>query len=254
MPPSKSIIKLEHLKPEIKSAVQTLAQKLIGDLDDNLLSLTVVGSALTDDFHLKYSDINTVLVTKHRSHELLHIIADYGAAMGKLKLRAPLLMTAEYIQSSLDVFAVELLDFQLNHITVIGDDPFSNLTFEKRHVRLQCERQFKSALIQLRQGYIRSLAKPKYVAEILTACIGELLPMLRAMLWIQDIDRPATAQATLNAAAEAFNFESGPIAKIVQAKKEHNTIELDQVEVLFEKLYQTIDNLSRFVDQTEDSK
>ena len=155
------------LRREIRPALATLAEKLLSDLGDNLRSLTVVGSAVTDDFHPQRSDINTVLLVARRSHELLHTIAGYGKTMGKLKLRAPLLMTDEYLQSSRDSFAVELLDFQLNHTTIIGPDPFAGLTFKKEDVRLQGERELKAALIKLRQGYISRLGRGKLIGQLL---------------------------------------------------------------------------------------
>ncbi|HHH75641.1 MAG TPA: hypothetical protein ENL03_01290, partial [Phycisphaerae bacterium] len=47
------------LREEIRPAVQILLTRLVEDLGDNLLSLSIVGSALTGDFHPTSSDINT---------------------------------------------------------------------------------------------------------------------------------------------------------------------------------------------------
>ena len=237
------------LRREIRPALATLAEKLLSDLGDNLRSLTVVGSAVTDDFHPQRSDINTVLLVARRSHELLHTIAGYGKTMGKLKLRAPLLMTDEYLQSSRDSFAVELLDFQLNHTTIIGPDPFAGLTFKKEDVRLQGERELKAALIKLRQGYISRLGRGKLIGQLLIGCIGDLLPLLRALLWLEDAERPRRAAATVAAAAERFDFETAPVVALVEFKQQHRPVEAEQVEPLFEKLYQAIDILSRRVDK-----
>ena len=136
-----------------------------------------------------------------RNQALLRQLAGYGSRMGKLRLQAPLLMTKEYIQQSLDVFGVEFLDFQLNHSTIYGTDPFTKLKFKKEDVRLQCERELKSALIKLRQGYIRSMGKPKIVGQLMIGCFGELLALWRAELWLADAERSKEAQATLVCAA-----------------------------------------------------
>jgi len=242
-------INLDRLREQIRPAVKVLTEKLRTDLAEDLKSLSVVGSAVTDDFHPKRSDINTILIVATRTHQLLKTIAGYGSAMGKLRLRAPLLMTDEYLQSSLDVFGIELLDFQLNHITVVGPDPLVRLTFQKQHIRLQCERELKAALIKLRQGYIKTLGKGKFVGELLIGCIGDLLPLLRGLLWLEEIERPRRAGATVNAAAEHFKFDLGPIAELVALKQQHAPPKAEQVESLFEKLYQTVDLLSRRVDK-----
>jgi len=240
---------IDLLREEVRSPVQRLLTRLQEDLGDDLLSLCVVGSALTGDFHPKYSDINTVLVVRQRSHRLLQLLAGYGKSMGKRKLRAPLLMTSEYIQQSLDVFGVELLEFQLNHAMIYGSDPFTELSFRKQNIRLQCERQFKAALIKLRQGYIRALGKPKLVAGLLTECVSELAVLLRALLWLTDTDRPRDALATLEIAAKTFEFDSQKLSPIMSLKQQHVRPHADQVEEMFENVYQVIDHLARKVDR-----
>ena len=240
---------IDLLREEVRSPVRLLLTRLHEDLGDELLSLSVVGSTLTGDFHPKYSDINTVLVVRQRSHRLLQLLGRYGKSMGKRKLRAPLLMTSEYIQQSLDVFGVELLEFQLNHAMVYGPDPFTELSFRKQDIRLQCERQFKAALIKLRQGYISAMGKPKIVAGLLTECVSELAVLLRALLWLTDTDRPREALATLEVAAKTFEFDSQKISPIINLKQQHVRPHADQVETIFEDVYQVIDHLARKVDR-----
>jgi hypothetical protein len=243
--------KLSLLREEVQEPVRFLLTRLQEDLGDDLLSLCVVGSALTADFHPKRSDINTVLLVRRRSHQLLQQLAGYGKSMGKRKLRAPILMTPQYIQQSLDVFGVEFLDFQLNHALIYGTDPFTELSFHKRDIRLQCERQFKAALIKLRQGYISALAKPKLIAGLLLECVSELTVLLRALLWLADTDRPREALATLEIAAEKYEFDSQKISSLVKLKQQHAQPQADQVETLFENIYQIIDHLAQKVDQIE---
>ena len=237
------------LREEVQAPVRFLLTQLQKDLDDNLLSLCVVGSALTGDFHPKYSDINTVLVVRRRSHQLLQQLAGYGKSMGKRKLRAPLLMTMEYIEQSLDVFGVELLDFQFNHVVVYGRDPFGELTFRKENIRLQCERQLKAALIRLRQGYIQALGKPKYVANLLMECVKELLVLLRALLWLSEIERDHQVLPNLKKAAQQFRFDGKVIAHLMELQLKHSRPPADQIEFFFENVYQTIDHIAHRVDQ-----
>ncbi len=241
-------VNVSGLRDEIRGPVEAFGERLLADLGDNLQSLSVVGSSLTGDFDPGTNDINTALVVGRRSHDLLKLIAGYGVSMGKKKLRAPLLMTDGYIGQSLDVFGVEFLDLQLSHATVIGEDPFVGLTIAKHDVRLQCERELKTALMRLRQGYIQSLGKPKAVGEMLLACIGQLMVILRAMLWLSDVERPEEAKATLDAAAEKFGVKSSRIEGLLDVRVHHKTAEPHVAESMFENVYQVIDDLSRVVD------
>ena len=241
------------IRTEASSAIEMLLGKLTDDLGDEMLSLTAVGSVLTGDFHPKRSDINTVLVVKRRSHRLLELLAGYGRSMGKRKLSAPLMMTPEYIEQSMDVFGVELLDYQLNHTVLCGDDPFSDLSFNKNDVRLQCERDLKAALIRLRQGYISALGKSRPVAGLLLDCASQLSFLLRAMLWLTDNDRPIEAMPTLEAAAGALEFDAAKLSTIMRLRIEHSPPKADQVEAIFEDTYQIVDHLAKMVDKIGDA-
>ena len=49
---------LGRLRDEVRAPVETVVQKLTGELGDNVGSITVVGSALTDDFVPKATSIS----------------------------------------------------------------------------------------------------------------------------------------------------------------------------------------------------
>jgi hypothetical protein len=242
-------INVDSLRDEIREPVRFFAQRLQEDVGENLQSFTVIGSSLTADFNPKRSDINTILVIEHRSHKLLKLLAGLGEAMGRKRLRAPLLMTREYIERSLDVFGIEFLDFQHNHQTVFGADPFADLVFQKQWVRLQCERELKSALIQLRQGYIRALGKHNYVGSLLVDCVKKLIVLMRTMLWLTDIDRPREVGPTVDQAAERFAVPIKGRDAALALYEKGGLPAADLMDPMFEDVYQMVDHLGKLVDQ-----
>jgi hypothetical protein len=243
-------INLDGLRVEVRSAVDALAARLVKDMGDKVLSLAVVGSALTPDFQER-SDINTVLVVVHRSYEMLKLLASYGKELGRQRLHAPLLLTEEYIQDSREVFGVELLDFQLNHQMVLGPDPFAGLTFEKGNVRLQCERELKAALIELRQGYIRCGGEPKVVGRMLMGCLGKLLPLGRAMLWLKDTPRAPEAQGTVDEAGRVFRFDAAALGPLLALRAVGKPPAAKDIDTVFPEVYRVIDHLAHVADGTK---
>ena len=163
MTENKINLKIDALHMQIRDSVKAVAEKLSTALSDNLQSITVVGSSLTEDFRSGQSDINTVLVLGKQNLGSLNAVASLAKPMSRKKISPPLLMTQSYIERSRDVFGVEFLDFQLVHETIMGDDPFTSLAFDKKDVRIQCERELKAMLIRLRQGYIAAAANKKLV-------------------------------------------------------------------------------------------
>jgi len=251
MTEDKNSLRLEPVGEQIREPLKIFTEKLLASLGDNLQSITVVGSSLTGDFKPGQSDINTVLVLGKQTLNSLNAIASLAKPMSRKKISAPLLMTPSYIERSRDVFAVEFLDFQLNHQTILGSDPFASLSFDKKDVRLQCERELKATLIRLRQGYIAAAANRKLVRDILISTAKGLVPLLRAMLWLKDIDRPVRAEPTFRKAASEFSLNMDSL--VTAGKWRHEKVHLSETEMenAFESVYTTIDQLALTVDKLE---
>ena len=251
MSQDKSNLKLDHLNGQIRDSVRDFAEKLTTVLGDNLQSITLVGSSLTDGFAPGQSDINTVIVLAEQKLDSLNAVAAMAKPMSRKKISPPLLMTPSYIERSLDVFGVEFLDFQLTHQTILGDDPFAALAFEKKDVRLQCERELKAMLIRLRQGYIAAAANKKLVRDILISTARGLAPLLRAMLWLKDCDRPPGSNATFAKAAEEFSIKPDSLASPGKWRREKTRLTETQMQSAFESIYATVEQLAGIVDELE---
>jgi hypothetical protein len=239
------------LSEQIRDIIKDFADKLTAELGENLKSITVVGSSLTEDFRPGRSDINTVLVLDRQTIVSLNTLACLAKPMRKKRISPPLLMTKSYIEQSLDVFGVEFLDFQLTHLTIFGDDPFSELSFNKKDVRLQCERELKAMLIRLRQGYIASAANKKIVRDVLISTAKGLTPFLRAMLWLKGIERPSLAEPTFSKAAEEFSVNLESLVTARNRQNQNARLSEAEMEKAFESVYTTVEQLALIVDKLE---
>src|SRR5512140_469613 len=116
---------LTGLLPTVAEKIGPLLHDLLAAHGKNLHSFHVVGSAVIPDYNEKLSDINSVVVLHSMDLRFITFLAPLGKKYGKKRIAAPLVMTPEYITSSLDAFPVEFLDFKLIHRTVFGDDLFT---------------------------------------------------------------------------------------------------------------------------------
>lgn len=247
----KTDLQLDTLRDAIRESVKVFREKLRAELGDNLESITIVGSSLTDDFRPGLSDINTVLVLKERTPDSLKVIAGMAKQMSRKRPAVPLLMTAEYIERSRDVFGIEFLDFQLTHKTIFGEDPFASLKFDKKEVRLQCERELKATLIRLRQGYIAAAGRKALVRDILISAAKGLTPLLRGMFFLKDDERPVRTAATLAQAAKEFEVNMGAAATAGKWQYDNKRPSEAELEDAFESMYETVDKLASIVDELE---
>lgn len=233
----------------IAKPLAAFRDNLVQALPGNIKSISLTGSVLTEDFIPGKSSVNTVLVLNEESIETFDIIAALGKFLIKNKFDMPLIMTAEHIAASQDVFGVEYLDFQLNHNTIYGSDPFESLTFNKSDVRLQCERELKADLIRLRQGYIASKITAAPLRDVLVCGSRALLPYLRAMLWLYDMPREAAAAPTIERGAKHFDFDASMLKTIVDWKYEKKRISPSELAKAAQYLYNLTGHLAALVDK-----
>jgi hypothetical protein len=242
---------LDAVPQAIREPLKRMVDHLRPALGGNFAGLTVVGSALTEDYRPGTSDVNTVVLLETHSTAALMAIASMAKPMRKKGISPPLLMTASYIERSRDVFGVEFLDFQLTHATVLGPDPFASLVIAKSDVRLQCERELKATLVRLRQGYVAAGGNNMLVRDVLIAAAKGLAPLLRAMLWLKDIERPRTMEATFRKAAGEFAVDLDAVVTAERWRYEKPRLSDAVMETTFASIYATTDKLATLVDELE---
>lgn len=173
------------IRPEISKEVNAFVREITSCMPQ-LIELALTGSCVTDDYIPGKSDINSVIVIKETDRSGLDALASMGRRYGKKRWAAPLIMTPEYIERSLDVFPIEFLDIKLIHWVVYGDDLFADLPLDRSFLRLQCERDLKAKLIHLHQGYISCAGREKGIRSLLLEAYPGYFPLFRAMLFLTE--------------------------------------------------------------------
>jgi hypothetical protein len=106
-------------------------------------------------------------------------------------------------------------------------------------------------LIRLRQGYIAAAAKKKMVRDIIIAAAKGLAPLLRAMLWLKDIDRPAETEATFNKAAAEFSARMDSLITAGNWRQGKIRPQEPEVKNAFASVYAAVEQLAIAVDKLE---
>lgn len=243
---------LPGLSLQMQENIRSYLRDILASLPENVLSVSLTGSCVTGDYLPGKSDVNSVLVLTEITPQTLDALASLGRRYGKKGLSAPLIMTPEHIERSLDVFPVEFLDLKLIHTTIHGRDFFSGLFINKSLLRLQCERELKSKLIHLHQGYISSSEKPQALKLLLTDAYPGFFPLLRAMLAIVQMSRtpPLNKEEVLSRIEAAFGVYLGPIRKI-RTPEEKGVFGAGRqaLKEIFAEVYQLTHELSLAMDQ-----
>jgi len=180
----------EILDPFVGEQAVVLSDLVVHIFGREQMSLTLFGRAVTEWFNPDRDAIRSVVVVPRIDLTLLRRFAEHGPRLGAQRVVAPLMMTPAYITESLDTFALELIEIVQQHVTVIGEDRFSDLTFDDDDVRLQCERELKVLAIGMRQGLLAAGGRTRSLAELEVGTAHNLLRTLRGMLWLKGVTEP----------------------------------------------------------------
>jgi hypothetical protein len=99
---------------------------------------------------------------------------------------APLLMTRRELERTLDIFPIEYAQIVATRELLAGVDPFAGLSIGTSHLRRACERQVKSHLIHLREGFLESGGRPSALTELVTSSAPAFRALLHAVSRLTD--------------------------------------------------------------------
>jgi len=246
-----SDIRSERLLPFVAQRIKPFIEEVLIGYPENMHSIHIVGSSVTEDFHEKTSDINTIFVLKDMDLKFIKATAPLGKKYKENSIAAPLIMTPEYIMRSLDVFPIEFLDFHLIHETVFGKDILKDIEINKVDLRNQCEREVKIKLIGLIQGYISSLGDKSLLTERLVNSIAGYLPLFRGIIFLMGKEPPIRRHEVLSALSAATEINTDIFRRILDIKKRKLKLTKDELYTVFDEYYIATEKIGKIIDELQ---
>lgn len=237
--------------PEAEKRFKLFLDDVLESRQDKIHSVHMTGSALTDDYDPRHSDINSVCVLKDMDLKFLESLAPLGKKYRKKKVAAPLIMTPAYVAQSLDVFPIEFLNIRMLHYTFWGEDIFKEIHIDPAHLRHQCERELKVKLIGLRQGYISASGDRKMLTDAFISSFAGYIPLFRGFIVMLGKDAPLNSDDVLSALQDVAHTDMAPFRAVLKEKQERAKLSMAQLNTLFEDCYTAIEKLGDMADEVE---
>jgi hypothetical protein len=166
----------------IDSKLDELVQKLKAAAADNLKAVILYGSAATEEFHAKHSDLNILCLVDRAdaAHlEALHGPVEWWIRRGQ---RAPLVFTVDELRRSADIFTIELLDMKSRHRILYGENVLAEISVPLRYHSIQVERELRTDWLRLRQAILASPKKSKVYLELMVSSFSAFAALFRHAL------------------------------------------------------------------------
>jgi len=166
----------------IDTKLDEFVQKLKAAAADNLKAVILYGSAATDEFHAKHSDLNILCLVKQAdaAHlEALHSAVEWWVRRDQ---RPPLVFTLDELQRSADIFTVELLDMKSRHRVLYGENVLAEISVPLHYHAIQVERELRADWLRLREAILTAPKKPKAYLELMAASFSSFAALFRHAL------------------------------------------------------------------------
>ncbi len=214
---------------------------------DDLVSIILYGSATGKDFQPGKSDINLMIVLTEKGIEQLDRAFALVGKWRKKGVAVPLFLTENYVTTSLDVFPIEYLNFQNNHVHVFGKEILKDLEFSPEFVRLQCEREIKGKLLLSRGAFVETEGKGKALKRLIKDALPALIAIFKALLHLKKLAVPEERREIVKAVADAFDLEYAVFEGLLHIKEETSNISDEESFQLFKGCLKEMRKLSEQV-------
>lgn len=209
--------------PEVPESVrETLrpylaqVQKLFGV---SLEAVILYGSAAGGEYLPGKSNINLLILLARQDTELLKQYAALHKRWQKEQIVVPLFLTQAELKSSLELFPLEYLEIQEQHVLLAGRDPFPEFRVDGRNLRLQCEQELRGNLLRLRQRFVEGGASTEAITILLPLSFTALMPCLRGLLRAKERPVERSADGMLQAVEKEFGIDTAVFHDVLKLKR-----------------------------------
>jgi predicted nucleotidyltransferase len=216
-----------------------------------LQSVILYGSGARGEYVAGKSDINFLVVPAEDDAGNLEKILPMIPKWKKRAVATPLIMTRAFIRSSVDVYPVEFLNMKRHYRVVHGEDVLGDLIFEKRALRLQCERELKGKLMLLRTGFLETAGKADNLQRLMAASITAFLSVFSALLTLKDLEVPHGRREIVAAVAGLYGIDAAPFLRCIDLREGKKGLSLGDLKSVFQSYTTEIQKLIEAVDTSE---
>ena len=166
----------------IDPKLDEFVQRLKAATANNLQAVILYGSAATEEFHAKHSDLNLLCLVGQADAAHLETLHGPVAWWIRRGQRPPLVFTLDELRRSGDIFTIELMDMKSRHRVLYGENLLADISVPLRYHSIQVERELRTNWLRLRQAVLAAPKKPKVYLELMTASFSSFAALFRHAL------------------------------------------------------------------------
>jgi len=225
-----------------------LTQDYLQIFGKDLISLMLYGSAAGGSYVKGKSDINVLVVLTGEGINRLEDAFDLVKNWRKRNVAIPLVMTKDFIASSLDSYPIEFFNMKNNSVLIHGENVLEPLVFKPEDLRLQIERELKSKILLLREGYLESAGSVRQVRQLIGKSLTSFVAIFNAMLYLKQAPTPRDKRETMTEMKRVFTIDANVFMLCSEIRQGVDKLSGKEVIDVFKKYLREAEKASQIID------
>ena len=218
----------------------------------NLVAAILYGSAAKGDYVAGSSDVNLLFVLRDSSFASIATLSPTVEWWRKQKHRVPLLMTADEMRRSTDIFSIEFLDMQRTHRLLWGEDLLKTLEIPMRLHRLQLEYELREKTILLRQHLLVVAGNTDAKWDLLLQSLSAFGTLFRhALIALGDAGAGSKREAA-TALGSKLGIDVAVFGELLDIREHKKDRKVARVDDLFSRYLRLVEEVTGAVDRMLD--
>jgi predicted nucleotidyltransferase len=214
----------------------------------NLVSVIVYGSAVTAPGNPRRSDYQLLIVTERLAARDLREMRPVIRWWTEMGYEMPVLITAEELGDSLDVFPIEFRLMKRAYRTLYGQDLLAGREASKEHLRWQTEHELRGKLLRLRSLAMPASESTDQLASLMTESVVTFVRLIRSIPEIVGEEPPLERLATAQRVGEILDIDTSPIVRVLRLRNEPVGLMEVEIQDLFASYLDCITHVIEAVD------
>jgi hypothetical protein len=203
---------------KVNNDLSEFVSKMRETAADNLVSVVLYGSAADGEFHSGFSDLNLLCMLRDTSFASLSKIAPVCGWWRKKKHHPPLVLSAEELRTTADVFSIEFTDMKERYRILFGDDVLRDLNVPMHLHRSQVEYELREKLFLLRQHVLLAGSSEKALWEVMLNSLSSFTTLFRhALIELGEQGRKNSREAVVELGAR-LNFDPYAFVQLIDVR------------------------------------
>ncbi|MFC1572000.1 nucleotidyltransferase domain-containing protein [Candidatus Eisenbacteria bacterium] len=215
---------------------------------DELASVVLYGSAARNDYVPGRSDLNFLVIVRDPDPVRLLSMRSMVKRWRKERVALPIFMQSGKVAAALDSYPLEFLTMKGAYRLLTGEDPLKDLSFDREHVRLQCERELRGKLLHLRAGLVDCEGNRNRMTDLIRASLPAMTAIFHGLLFLSGRPQGVWGNDLLDAGHDAFGLDTVLFHELQRIRI---TKRPPSKEVLEDLLVRYLREVERLVDQVD---